>query len=131
MKSSQHEWNRRSCLGANFFCLHQFSETRQQKHIIPTIAYQLAQQSRSYTHALLWMHKPELVNVIAKQMKDLLAGPWQQSASKRELCHYLIIVDVLDEIRDNKDNGGLGFLQELLKAFSQGHLCGLKFLVIS
>jgi len=63
-------------------------------------------------------------------MKDLLVGPWQQSVGKRvrELRPYLIIVDALDEI---EENGGLGFLEELLKASSQGHLRGLKFLVTS
>jgi len=63
-------------------------------------------------------------------MKDLLVVPWQQSAGERprELRPYLVVVDALDEI---EDNGGLTFLQELLKAFSQGHLGGLKFLVTS
>jgi len=119
-------------LGANFFCSRQFSETRRRKHIIPTIAYQLAQQSRSYAHALLRVHKPESVNVIAKQMKELLAGPWQQSAGERErhgeLRPYLIVVDALDEIEDKK---GLALLQELLETFSKGDLRGLKFLVTS
>jgi len=70
------------------------------------------------------------VNVLAKQMKDLLVGPWQQSADKRadELRPYLIVVDALDEI---EENGGSAFLEELLKTFSQGHLRGLKFLVTS
>jgi len=63
-------------------------------------------------------------------MKDLLVGPWQQSARERprELRPYLVVVDALDEI---EDNGGSAFLQELLKIFSQGHLGGLKFLVTS
>jgi hypothetical protein len=117
-------------LGANFFCSRQFEETRRRKYIIPTIAYQLARQSRSYARALLRANKSDSVNVPAKQMKDLLVGPWQQSAGERprELRPYLIVVDALDEI---EDNGGLAFLQELLKTFSQGHLRGLKFLVTS
>ena len=117
-------------LGANFFCSRQFEETRRRRYIIPTIAYQLARQSRSYARALLRANKSDSVNVPAKQMKDLLIGPWQKSAGERarELRPYLIVVDALDEI---EDNGGSDFLQELLKAFSQGYLGGLKFLVTS
>jgi len=76
------------------------------------------------------VNKPDSVDVITKQMKDLLVGPWQHSVGKRarELRPYLIIVDALDEI---EDDGGSGFLEELLKASSQGHLRGLKFLVTS
>ena len=117
-------------LGANFFCSRQFEETRHRKYIIPTIAYQLARQSGSYADALLRVNKPDSIDVITKQMKDLLVGPWQQSGSRRsrELRPYLIVIDALDEI---EDNGGSGFLEELLKAISQGHLRGLKFLVTS
>jgi len=118
-------------LGANFFCSRQFRETRRRKYIIPTIAYQLARRSGSYARALLdWADKSDSVDVPAKQMKDLLVGPWQESAgeSPRELRPYLIVVDALDEI---EDSGGSAFLEELLKTFSQGHLRGLKFLVTS
>ena len=123
-------WGPKYILGANFFCSRQFEETRRRKYIIPTITYQLARQSRSYARALLRANKSDSVNVLAKQMKDLLVGPWQQSAGERprELRPYLIVVDALDEI---EDNGGSAFLQELLKTFSRGHLCGLKFLVTS
>jgi len=117
-------------LGASFFCSRQFEETRRRKYIIPTITYQLARQSRSYARALLRANKSDSANVLSKQMKDLLVGPWQQSASKRpcELRPYLVVVDALDEI---EDNGGSAFLRELLKTISQGHLRGLKFLVTS
>ena len=120
---------RKYILGANF-CSLQFEETRWRKYIIPTITYQLAQQSRSYASALLRVNKSHSVNVPAKQMKDLLVRPWQQSAGERdgELRPYLIVVDALDEI---EDNGGLAFLQELVEAFNKGHLHSLKFLVTS
>ena len=118
-------------LGANFFCSRQFKETRQREHMIPTIAYQLACRSRSYACAFLkWADKSDSVDFPEKHMKDLLVGPWQQSAdeSPRELRPYLIVVDALDEIEDNK---GLAFLQELLETFSKDLLHGLKFLVTS
>ena len=63
-------------------------------------------------------------------MKDLLVGPWQQSESRRhvELPPYLIVVDALDEV---KDDGGSIFLQSLLETINQRRLRGLKFLVTS
>ena len=117
-------------LGGNFLCSHQFEETRQQIHIIPTLVYQLAQKSRLYTHALHKADKFDSVDKLTKQMKDLLVGPWQQSESQRhvELPPYLIVVDALDEI---EDDGGSMFLQSLLETINQCCLRGLKFFVTS
>jgi len=116
-------------LGANFFCSRQFenetTDTHHPHHRIP------ARRSRSYAGAFLnWADKSDSVDDPTKQMKELLVGPWQQSAgeSPRELRPYLIVVDALDEIEDNE---GLAFLQELLETFRKGHLRGLKFLVTS
>jgi hypothetical protein len=60
----------------------------------------------------------------------LLVGPWQLSAPTRpsELPPYLIIIDALDEI---KDDGGSAFLHGLLTAINEDDLRGLKFLVTS
>ena len=123
--------NQKYILGANFFCSQQFEETRWRQYIIPSIAYQLARQSRSYARALLdWADKSDSVDVLDKQMKNLLVVPWQHSAGerRRELRPYLIVVDALDEIQDN---GGSAFLQELLETLTRDHLRGLKFLVTS
>ncbi|KIJ53753.1 hypothetical protein M422DRAFT_775760, partial [Sphaerobolus stellatus SS14] len=121
-------------LQANFFCSRQFEETRRQKYILPTLAWQLARQSRSYAYALHQAKKFNSVDVfpkqLAKQMKNLLVGPWQKSASERppELPPYLVIVDALDEIEGQE---GLEFLQNLLNTIKNNHLRGLKFLVTS
>ena len=118
-------------LGGNFFCSRQFEETRQQRNIIPTIVYQLARKSGSYAQALLNADKLDSVGrILSKQMKDLLVGPWQQSISERssEFPPYLVIVDALDEINDQ---GGSGFLKELLDTINVVGLRGLKFLVTS
>jgi hypothetical protein len=117
-------------LRANFFCSRQFEETRRQKYIIPTIVYQLARQSRSYAHALLRANKFDSVDILSKQMKDLLVGPWQRSASDRppELPPYLVVIDALDEI---EGQGGPEFLRELLMTVGGGQLQGLKFLITS
>jgi hypothetical protein len=117
-------------LGANFFCSRQFQETRLQQNIISTIVYQLARRSRSYAQALLRANKFDSVNVLTKQMRDLLVDPWQQSSSGRpsEIPPYLVVVDALDEI---EGEGGSAFLRDLLKTIDKGHLRGLKFLVTS
>ena len=118
-------------LGGNFFCSRLFEETRQQRNIIPTIVYQLARKSGSYAQALLKADKLDSVGrILAKQMKDLLVGPWQRSINERhfQFPPYLVIVDALDEINDQ---GGLAFLKELLDTINAAALRGLKFLVTS
>jgi hypothetical protein len=117
-------------LGANFFCSRQFQETRLQQNILPTIVYQLARRSRSYAQALLRANKFDSVDVLNKQMRDLLVDPWQQSSSGRpsEIPPYLVVVDALDEI---EGEGGSAFLRDLLKTIDRGRLRGLKFLVTS
>ena len=114
-------------LRASFFCSRQFEETKRQKYIIPTIAHQLAHQSSSYARALLGANK---FVVLVKQMKELLVGPWQRSATDRlpELPPYLIVIDALDEI---DGHGGSKFLRELLTTVDGGQLQGLKFLITS
>ena len=117
-------------LRASFFCSRQFEETRRQKCIIPTIVYQLAHQSRSYARALLGANKFGSVDVVSKQMKDLLVGPWQRSANDRppEFPPYLVVIDALDEIEHEE---GSVFLRELLMTVDGGQLQGLKFLITS
>jgi len=63
-------------------------------------------------------------------MKDLLVGPWWQSASEHPPEHppYLVVIDALDEI---DGQGGPMFLQELLTTVDGGQLQGLKFLITS
>jgi hypothetical protein len=116
-------------LGANFFCSRQFQETRLQQNILPTIVYQLARRSRSYAHALLRANKFDSVDVLTKQMKDLV-NPWHESSTERpsEIRPYLVVVDALDEI---EGEGGSAFLRDLLKTVDKGRLRGLKFLVTS
>ncbi|KAF5319683.1 hypothetical protein D9619_008889 [Psilocybe cf. subviscida] len=123
--ASQH-----AILGASFHCSRQFEETRRQIHIIPTLAYELAQKSGSFRHALHKADKFGSVDKLDKQVEDLLAGPWQQSVSQRhaELPSYLIVVDALDEI---EAQGGSEFLCGMLETIKKHHLQGLKFLFTS
>ncbi|KAF8692731.1 hypothetical protein AX14_002422 [Amanita brunnescens Koide BX004] len=100
-------------LRATFFCSRQFEETRRRKYIIPTIVNQLARQSRSYARALYRADKFDSVDVLSKQMKDLLVGPWQRSANDRspELPPYFVVIDALDEI---EGEDGPAFLRDLV-----------------
>ncbi|KAF5310182.1 hypothetical protein D9619_010450 [Psilocybe cf. subviscida] len=117
-------------LGASFHCSRQFEETRRQIHIIPTLAYELAQKSRSFLHALHKANKFGSVDKLDKQVEDLFAGPWQLAVSQRyaEFPSYLIVVDALDEI---EAQGGSGFLCDMLETIKQYHLQGLKFFFTS
>ena len=120
---------RHTVLGGSFFCSRQFEETRRQIHIIPTLVYQLARNSRSFAHALNESGKFDSVDRLTKQMEDLFVGPWQQSEPDRpELPPYLIVVDALDEI---EANGGSMFLQDIIKTINRHPLRGIKFLVTS
>ncbi|KAF9029853.1 hypothetical protein BDZ89DRAFT_1132802 [Hymenopellis radicata] len=114
-------------LGASFFCSRQLAELRERKHIIPSIVYQLARYSCSFATALLKANL-DAADSSAKQMMDLLVGPWQKSASNRlpDFPPCLVIVDALDEVR-----GGWEFLSELISTIEAGHLSGLKFLITS
>ena len=96
------------------------------------IAYQLAKKCKSYANALHVADKFDAVNHdISSQMKDLVE-PWQLSEPTHdpgsELPPYLVVIDALDEI---KDNGGSVFLLNLLMAIRKKDLRGLKFLVTS
>jgi len=98
--------------------------------ILPTIVYHLSCRSKSYAHALLAANKFDSVDALSKQLKDLLVGPWVESADERppELPPYLVVVDALDEI---EGKGGFDFLKDLLKTVNEGRLRGLKFLITS
>ena len=118
-------------LGGNFLCSRQFQETQSQTRIVPTIAYQLAHKCKSYANALHVADKFDAVNHdVSSQIKGLLVGPWQLSETTRhpELPPYLIVIDALDEI---KDDGGSLFLRDLLIAINKYNLRGFKFLVTS
>jgi len=122
--------NQHTVLGGNFFCSRQFLETQAQNHILPIITHHLARKCKSYANSLHVADKFEAVNHdVARQMKGLPIGPWQLSEVTRSSePPYLIIIDALDEI---KDDGGSAFLRDLLTAINKDDLRGLKFLVTS
>ena len=123
--------NQQALLGGNFLCSRQYQETRARTRILPTVAYHLARKCKPYADALHVADKFDSVNFdIATQLRDLLVGPWQQSAGTRDLEPrlYLIVIDALDEI---DGEGGSAFLGDLLDTIDKYDLRGLKFLVTS
>ena len=123
--------NQHTVLGGSFLCSRQFEETQSQNRILPTIAYQLAHKCKSYANTLHITDKFDTVNHdVSSQMMGLLVKPWQLSEPARpsDLPPYLIIIDALDEI---KDDGGSAFLRDLLIAINEYDLRGFKFLVTS
>ncbi|KAH0584811.1 hypothetical protein H2248_008090 [Termitomyces sp. 'cryptogamus'] len=118
-------------LQATFFCSRQFEETKYQKHIIPTLVYQLARHSYIYAESLLAADAFDSVNKsLSNQMDDLLVVPWQKcvKSCSPDLPPYLIVIDALDEI---EGKAGAEFLRKLLITIQSGHLQRLKFLVTS
>ena len=123
--------NQHAVLGGNFLCSQQFEETQRQSCIISTIAYQLAMKCKSYADALYSTNKFNTdTHDVVTQLKNLLIGPWQQSEPTRhpELPPYLIIIDALDEIKDDR---GAAFLHDFLVTVNNHDLRGFKFLVTS
>ena len=130
--------NHHTILGGNFFCSRQFQETQDETRIIPTIAYQLARNCKSYANALYAADKFNAVNYnVFRQMRDLLVRPWGHLARLWQLSEatyrpvlplYLIIIDALDEI---EGDGGSAFLRDVLLPINEYKLRGLKFLVTS
>jgi len=105
------------------------SSTTERTRIIPTIAYQLARKCNSYADTLRNADKFDAVyHDVTTQLKDLLVGSWQKSTRGPKLPLFLIVIDALDEI---KDNGGLLFLRDLLTAIDEYKLRVFKFLVTS
>ena len=107
------------------------SKTRGGRRTLSLLSvYQLARRSKSYARSLLDADKFDSVDILSKQMQDLLVGPWEKSVGNRspDLPPYLVIVDALDEI---EGGGGSEFLRALLTMINKGCLRGLKFLVTS
>jgi hypothetical protein len=118
-------------LCASFFCSRQVEDLRQLGNIIPTLAYQLACFSRSFSECLAKVDRVAL-HVSNEQTEKLLVAPWKQSVNSRfsELPLSLIVIDALDEI---EDDGGEKLLTRLLDATAKAGagIRGLKILVTS
>ncbi|KIK66981.1 hypothetical protein GYMLUDRAFT_915410 [Collybiopsis luxurians FD-317 M1] len=129
-KSLCDEFEKENLAGA-FFCSRQLDACRDHTRIIPTIAYQLAQYSRTFAEALIkeLQNQRDLADKdINKQMDLLLLKPWGEAAHvhKQTAVNPVIVIDALDECVNIKP-----FLERLLKAIQSGSLLGLKVLFTS
>jgi hypothetical protein len=119
-------------LGANFFCSRNTPETNTTRCIVPTIAYQLARKCTPYAEALIVPGKlDKLDNVyrpVLKQLQSLFFIPWVQCEARRSQSRYLIVIDALDEL---KENGAVEFIDALFSLFKASPVNGVKVFITS
>ncbi|CAE6450229.1 unnamed protein product [Rhizoctonia solani] len=117
-----------SALGASFFCSRIIPECRQVKHIIPTIAYQLARYSLPFRCALdkvLELNPDAHTRAPKTQYQKLLAYPLVQVQASLP-SDFIVVIDALDEC-ENEDS--LGHILDLL--LSPTSVLPIRFLVSS
>ncbi|CCO34235.1 hypothetical protein BN14_08329 [Rhizoctonia solani AG-1 IB] len=86
-------------LGASFFCSRVIPECRQAKHIIPSIAYQLARFSVTFHHALdkvLHSDPDAHTRTLEIQYKKLIVEPLLQTKGTLP-ADFIVVIDALDE----------------------------------
>ncbi|KIK50573.1 hypothetical protein GYMLUDRAFT_182598, partial [Collybiopsis luxurians FD-317 M1] len=111
-------------LGASFFCSRQLPDLRNQRNVIPTVAYELSSSCTALQDELVAV-EPKAVKKPESHVASLLLGPWKKIAESQVL-KWLIILDGLDEL---ENNGGYNILKQLLEGVDGIH--GLKILVTS
>ncbi|CCO34972.1 hypothetical protein BN14_09083 [Rhizoctonia solani AG-1 IB] len=115
-------------LGASFFCSRTIPECRQVKHIIPSIAYQLAQFSLPFRGALarsLQKNSDAHARALAVQYQKLIVDPLTEV--QRSLPEdFIVVIDALDEC-ENEDS--VGQILDLL--LSNTHTLPIRYLVSS
>jgi hypothetical protein len=92
-------------LGASFFCSRDFDERSNLRSIFPTLAFQLAHRDPLFRQELLsvLMANPDVgCETLCSQMEKLIVGPFQATQTPT-----LIIIDALDECRDNEPASAL------------------------
>ncbi|KZV59559.1 hypothetical protein PENSPDRAFT_695034 [Peniophora sp. CONT] len=113
----------------SFFCSRQL-DSSQEKLLVSTLAFELAESSASYATELLHALQAEHNlgdQKLSVQMSKLLVGPWSQSAHRREsLRPVVVVVDALDE-----NDAGTEFVELILSASRQGQLAGIRILITS
>ncbi|CAE6422691.1 unnamed protein product [Rhizoctonia solani] len=117
-----------SALGASFFCSRTIPECRQVKHIIPSIAYQLARFSLPFRCELVKAldSDPDAnTRALNIQYKKLIVDPLIQ-AQKSLPTDFIVVIDALDEC-DNEDSVG----QILDLILSPASTLPIRFLVSS
>ncbi|KIK53603.1 hypothetical protein GYMLUDRAFT_927538 [Collybiopsis luxurians FD-317 M1] len=111
-------------LGASFFCSRQVPDLRDQRNVIPTVAYELSSSCTALQDELVAV-EPKAVKKPESHVASLLLGPWKKIAESQVL-KWLIVLDALDEL---ENNGGYNILKQLLEGVDGIH--GLKILITS
>ncbi|KIK50575.1 hypothetical protein GYMLUDRAFT_182608, partial [Collybiopsis luxurians FD-317 M1] len=111
-------------LGASFFCSRQLPELRDQRNVIPTVAFELSHRCTALQGELVTV-EPKAMKKPESHVASLLLGPWKQ-VSETQASKWLIVLDALDEL---ENNGGYNILKQLLEGVAG--IKGLKILVTS
>ncbi|KZV60585.1 hypothetical protein PENSPDRAFT_659473 [Peniophora sp. CONT] len=123
------EHDRQDVSMISFFCSRQL-DSSQEKLLVSTLAFELAESSASYATELLHALQAEHNlgdQKLSVQMSKLLVGPWSRSAYRREgMCPIVLVVDALDE-----NEAGTEFVELILLASRRGQLAGLRILITS
>ncbi|EUC59591.1 vegetative incompatibility protein HET-E-1 [Rhizoctonia solani AG-3 Rhs1AP] len=96
-----------SALGASFFCCRIIPECRQVKHIIPTIAYQLARYSLPFRCALdkvLQLNPDARSRALKIQYQKLIIEPLVE-AKESLPADFIVVIDALDECENEESLG--------------------------
>ncbi|KZV61784.1 hypothetical protein PENSPDRAFT_759197 [Peniophora sp. CONT] len=114
----------------SFFCSRQL-DTKQEKLLVSTLAFRLAEASVSYASELLralQKHRDLGDQKLDVQMSQLLVGPWTRSVDdRRGLRPIVVVVDALDE-----NEAGTQFVELILAASREGKgLPGLRIFITS
>ncbi|KAF8751704.1 WD40 repeat-like protein, partial [Rhizoctonia solani] len=115
-------------LGASFFCSRAIAECRQVKHIIPSIAYQLARFSRPFRRALADVLEEDCdahTQTLNLQYQKLIIDPLK-AVEKSLPEDFIVVIDALDECES------LTAVEQILELLlSTTHTLPIRFLISS
>ncbi|KAF5370371.1 hypothetical protein D9758_006962 [Tetrapyrgos nigripes] len=122
---------KKQLLAATFFCSRQIPKCNDCKHIIPTIAHQLAQYSPAFAEELeqAIQNKPMCIKEPPEvQLNELVVNCWDKVLKAQKLGSLtpVVVIDALDECKDISS-----VLKVLMSAIQKQKLLGLKFLFTS
>ncbi|KAF5370297.1 hypothetical protein D9758_006957 [Tetrapyrgos nigripes] len=122
---------KKQLLAATFFCSRQIPKCNDCKHIIPTIAHQLAQYSPAFAEELekAIQNKPMCIKEPPEvQLNELVVNCWDKVLKAQKLGSLtpVVVIDALDECKDISS-----VLKVLIPAIQKQKLLGLKFLFTS
>ncbi|KIJ07421.1 hypothetical protein PAXINDRAFT_121025 [Paxillus involutus ATCC 200175] len=125
------EWcNEEKYLGASFFCSRDSAQCSNLNMVFPTIARQLAQYNSNFKKQLINAmnaDKDIQSTAVSRQLEHLIVDPLEKSFGSSEAGPCVVIVDALDECRDDEE---ISVIIASLARYIQ-KLKPLKFLITS